>query len=201
MSEWINHQNLHSCSEIRVNGFACKPAESVTTSDFFSTILSTPSNTTANGFSIKSASVLQFPGLNTLGVSLVRIDIAPGGIAPIHYHPRATEIIFVVEGAVNVGFITTGRKLFRQTVRKGEIFVFPQGLVHFQRNVGDCPATIIAAFNSQLQGTLLIPQGLFASSPEIPDDVLANGFRIDTQVVRNIKKRFIWNSFLVWRDW
>ncbi|KMZ63457.1 Germin-like protein subfamily 2 member 1 [Zostera marina] len=184
-----NLQDFCNLKISRVNGFACKPTESVTTSDFFSKLLSTPGNTTT-GVSITSANVLGFPGLNTLGVSLIRLDFAPRGIAAIHYHPRASEIIFVVEGTVNVGFVSTGRKLFLQTLNKGEVFVFPQGLVHFQRNIGDTPATVLAAFNSQLQGTVLIPQTLFASTPEIPDDFLANGLRIDTEAVQNIKKKF-----------
>ncbi|XP_048596561.1 germin-like protein subfamily 2 member 2 [Brassica napus] len=43
----------------------------------------------------------KIPGLNTLSVSLARIDYAPGGLNPPHTHPRTTE------GELEVGFITT----------------------------------------------------------------------------------------------
>ncbi|WZZ19648.1 hypothetical protein YC2023_112737 [Brassica napus] len=33
----------------------------------------------------------KIPGLNTLSVSLARIDYAPGGLNPPHTHPRTTE--------------------------------------------------------------------------------------------------------------
>nr|DAD47380.1 TPA_asm: hypothetical protein HUJ06_017317 [Nelumbo nucifera] len=36
---------------------------------------------------------MQLPGLNTLGISLVRIDYAPYGLNPPHTHPRATEVL------------------------------------------------------------------------------------------------------------
>ncbi|XWS64821.1 hypothetical protein CRYUN_Cryun05aG0037100 [Craigia yunnanensis] len=47
-------------------------------------------------------------GLNTLGISLARIDYAPyGGLNPPHTHTRATEILVVLEGTLYVGFVTS----------------------------------------------------------------------------------------------
>ncbi|XVF42477.1 hypothetical protein PTKIN_Ptkin01aG0366400 [Pterospermum kingtungense] len=43
----------------------------------------------------------QIPGLDTLGISLARLDYAPyGGLNP-HTHPCATEILVVLEGKTN----------------------------------------------------------------------------------------------------
>jgi quercetin dioxygenase-like cupin family protein len=78
-------------------------------------------------------------------VSLARIDYAPGGINPPHTHPRATEIVFVLEGQLDVGFITTTNVLIEKTIVKGETFVFPKGLVHFQKNNGYEAASVISA--------------------------------------------------------
>jgi len=36
-------------------------------------------------------------------VSLSRIDYAPGGLNPPHTHPRATELVFVLYGTLDVG--------------------------------------------------------------------------------------------------
>ncbi|KAM7523204.1 hypothetical protein LguiA_013106 [Lonicera macranthoides] len=54
---------------------------------------------------ITQANVAQIPGLNTLGISLVRIDYAPNGLNPPHTYPRATEALIVQEGTlyINVG--------------------------------------------------------------------------------------------------
>ncbi|KAE9618878.1 putative germin, rmlC-like cupin domain-containing protein [Lupinus albus] len=112
-----------------------------------------------------------------------------GGLNPPHTHPHATEIVFVfvLEGQLDVGFITTANKLISQTINKGEIFVFPKGLVHYQKNNGDNPAAVISAFNSQLPGTVSIAATLFASTPTVPDDVLDKAFQIDTKLVDEIK--------------
>ncbi|MED6168541.1 hypothetical protein PIB30_012537 [Stylosanthes scabra] len=135
------------------------------------------------------ANVEKIPGLNTLGVSLSRIDYAPGGLNPPHTHPRATEIVFVLEGQLDVGFITTANVLISKTIYKGEIFVFPKGLVHFQKNNANEPAAVIAAFNSQLPGTQSIPLTLFAATPPVPDDVLTKAFQVGTKEVEKIKSR------------
>ncbi|CAD6246949.1 unnamed protein product [Miscanthus lutarioriparius] len=107
-------------------------------------------------------SPVKLPGLNTLGISLARIDYAPLGQNPPHTHPRATEILTVLEGTLYVGFVTSntdnGNKLFAKVLNKGDVFVFPQGLIHFQFNpVHDKPAIAIAALSSQNLGLLLLP--------------------------------------------
>ncbi|KAK6911724.1 Cupin 1 [Dillenia turbinata] len=177
-------------SKVKVNGFVCKEASNISASDFFFDGLAKPGLTNnTQGSLVTAANVEKIPGLNTLGVSLSRIDYAPGGLNPPHTHPRATEIIFVLEGELDVGFITTANVLISQHIKKGEIFVFPRGLVHFQKNNGKEPAAVIAAFNSQLPGTQSIATTLFAASPTVPDDVLTKAFQIGTKEVEKIKSK------------
>ncbi|XP_028779420.1 rhicadhesin receptor-like [Neltuma alba] len=177
-------------SEVKVNGFVCKDASAVNASDFFSDILAKPGATNNTfGSLVTGANVQKIPGLNTLGVSLSRIDFAPGGLNPPHTHPRATEMIFVLQGELYVGFITTSNQLISQTIQKGEIFVFPKGLVHFQKNYGREAASVIAAFNSQFPGTQSIPLTLFAATPPVPDHVLTQAFQVGTKEVEKIKSR------------
>ena len=184
-----DYKSLHG--PLRVNGFPCKRPENVTANDFFFDGLALPGNTgNAVGSAVTAANVERLPGLNTLGVSMARIDYAPWGLNPPHTHPRATEVLFVLEGSLDVGFITTAGRLFARTVCKGEVFVFPRGLVHFQRNNGGSPAAAISAFNSQLQGTQSVAEALFGASPPVPTDVLARAFQIDGGLVEAIKSKF-----------
>ncbi|GMN23174.1 hypothetical protein TIFTF001_000017 [Ficus carica] len=181
----------HLNSEVRVNGFACKSSANISAEDFFSTVLVKPGATNNTfGSLVTGANVQKIPGLNTLGVSLSRIDYAPGGINPPHTHPRATEMVFVLDGELDVGFITTANVLVAKAIKKGEIFVFPRGLVHFQKNNGKETAAVIAAFNSQLPGTQSIATTLFGASPPVPDNVLTKAFQVGTKEVQKIKSRF-----------
>ncbi|KAM0824066.1 hypothetical protein ACQ4PT_070451 [Festuca glaucescens] len=94
---------------LRLNGFPCKRPKNVTANDFFSAVLSLPGNTgNPVGSAVTTANVEKVSGLNTLGVSMSRVDYAPWGVNPLHTHPRATEIIYVLEGSLDVAFVTTG---------------------------------------------------------------------------------------------
>ncbi|TKW28389.1 hypothetical protein SEVIR_3G317200v4 [Setaria viridis] len=175
-------------STMKVNGFPCKAT--VTEDDFYFKGLANPGNTNNTyGSVVTGANVEKVPGLNTLGVSLSRIDYAPGGLNPPHTHPRATEIVFVLQGTLDVGFITTGNKLIAKTITAGDVFVFPRGLVHFQKNNEDVPAAVISAFNSQLPGTQSLPMTLFAATPEVPNNVLTKAFQVGSKEVEKIKSR------------
>ncbi|KAM3326750.1 hypothetical protein P3S67_001876 [Capsicum chacoense] len=106
-------------------------------------------------------------GLNTLGISLVRADFEPKGLIPLHTHPRATELITVLEGTIYAGFLLPAENIFKsclfsKILKPGDVFVVPQGLVHFQYNVGRTNAVILASFNSQNPGFVMIPNIIFA---------------------------------------
>ncbi|OVA11952.1 Germin [Macleaya cordata] len=174
-----------------VNGFPCKPDSQVSSSDFFFSGLSMEGNT-ANlfGVNVTAGNVLSFPGLNTLGISMNRVDYAPGGVNPLHSHPRATEAGVIILGEVLVGFITTRNVLYSKVLKTGEMFVIPKGLVHFQKNVGPGKALTLTAFNSQNPGAVILPTNLFASNPTIPNEILAKNFQVDETVITGIKSKF-----------
>jgi quercetin dioxygenase-like cupin family protein len=177
---------------VTINGVPCKPAAQVSVDDFKTDVLKNRGNTAnANNAVVTAANVFNFSGLNTFGISAVRIDYAKGGINPPHIHPRATEILFVLEGELYVGFVSsngTVNTLFATYLKKGDLFVFPRGLVHFQLNVGKGDAFAFGALSSQNPGTQQIAPALF--QPDIKDEVLEKGFRIDRWIVDKIQAQF-----------
>ncbi|KAG0481666.1 hypothetical protein HPP92_012524 [Vanilla planifolia] len=181
----------HPYGSLTTNGYLCKPNASVTSDDFFSSSL-TAELTTDNSYGVNAsfADVRFFPGLNTLGISMARVVLDPGGVVPAHTHPRASEMVFVTEGRLLMGFVTTDGRYFSKVLGAGEVFVFLSGLMHFQYNVGTKKAVEIVAYNSQLPGLLLAAPALFGSTPTIPDVVLAKSFLVDRKTVDKIKSKF-----------
>jgi len=175
-----------------LNGFPCKPFAEVVATDFVFQGLKNPGDTNnVNKVKVTPASVIEFAGLNTLGISAARIDFAKGGINPPHTHPRATELLILMEGELYVGFVSSvgaNNTLFAATIYPGEAFVFPRGLVHFQLNVGKTQALAFAGLSSQNPGVQQIAPALF--QPDIKDEVLEKGFRIDAKTVDFIQKQF-----------
>ncbi|RZC59474.1 hypothetical protein C5167_006780 [Papaver somniferum] len=176
-----------------VNGMVCKDPKLAEAGDFFFTGLHVPGNTSnTQGSKVTPINVAQIPGLNTLGISLVRIDYAPWGMNPPHTHPRATEILTVLEGTLEVGFITSNPDniLMKKVLQKGVVFVFPIGLIHYQHNIGYVNAVAIAALSSQNPGAITIANAVFGSNPAISSEVLTKAFQLDKNTVALIQAKF-----------
>ncbi|XP_022860488.1 germin-like protein subfamily 3 member 2 isoform X2 [Olea europaea var. sylvestris] len=168
---------------------SCKNSSLVTVEDFVFSGIKSPGEFSKAGFASIPVSVSVFPGLNTLGMSFVRADFEPGSINVPHYHPRATETAFVVEGKIYSGFVDSRNRVFAKVIEKGEVMVFPKGLVHFQMNIGDSRATILGSFNSQNPGLLKIPSAVFGS--EIEEEVLIKAFGLNSKELAKLKKKFL----------
>ena len=164
--------------------------------DFFFSGLNKAGNTSNKvGSNVTLVNVERIAGLNTLGISLARIDFAPYGLNPPHIHPRATEILTVLEGALYVGFVTSNpNKLFTKVLYPGDVFVFPIGLIHFQFNVGNTKAVAIASLNSQNPGVITVANAVFGSNPAINPDVLTKAFQLDKNIVQYLQKQFWVNN-------
>ncbi|KAL1191010.1 putative germin-like protein subfamily 1 member 12 [Cardamine amara subsp. amara] len=177
-----------------VNGKFCKDPKLATADDFFFSGLDKAKNTESSpvGSNVTTANVDQIPGLNTLGISLVRIDYGVNGQNPPHIHPRATEMLVVEKGTLFVGFVSSfpENRLFNKTLNKGDVFVFPQGLIHFQFNVGKTPAAAFSALSSQSPGVVLIANTVFGSKPPIDPNFLARAFQLDPKVVMDLQTKF-----------
>ncbi|EOA32236.1 hypothetical protein CARUB_v10015494mg [Capsella rubella] len=166
----------------------CKNSSEVTTEDFVFSGLKTAGIFTETGFATVPVSPANFPGLNTLGLSFVRADLKPGSINPPHYHPRATEVAHLVKGRIYSGFVDSNNKVYAKVMEEGEMMVYPKGLVHFQMNVGDVTATILAGLNSQSPGIQKIPSVVFGSG--INEELLMKAFGLSLKQIGTLKKRF-----------
>ncbi|KAJ9691250.1 hypothetical protein PVL29_013429 [Vitis rotundifolia] len=180
-------------STVLLNGLACKDPKLAQASDFSFSGLQIAGNTSnAVGSKVTPVTVAQLPGLNTLGISFARVDYAPWGINPPHTHPRASEILTVVKGCLEVGFVTSNpdNRLITKILQKGDVFVFPIGLIHFQRNVRPGSAVALAALSSQNPGVITIANAVFGSKPDISSDILAKAFQTDEAIVKDIQSKF-----------
>ncbi|KAJ9179959.1 hypothetical protein P3X46_008268 [Hevea brasiliensis] len=176
-----------------VNGKFCKNPNLTVAEDFFFPGLNVPGNTGNRvGSNVTLVNVDKLFGLNTLGISLARLDFAPnGGLNPPHTHPRATEILVVVEGTLYVGFVTSNpNRLFTKILYPGDVFVFPIGLIHFQFNIAKTNAIAFAGLSSQNPGVITIANAIFGPNPPINPDVLAKAFQLDNDEVVKLQKLF-----------
>uniref|UniRef100_A0A3Q7ER33 Germin-like protein n=1 Tax=Solanum lycopersicum TaxID=4081 RepID=A0A3Q7ER33_SOLLC len=136
----------------------------------------------------------------TTGISLARIDFARRGLNPPHTHPRGTEVLVLLKGRLYVGFVLSNpgpnmkNKLFTKILNPGDVFVFPEGLLHFQLNVGKSNAIAFAGLSSQNPGVITIANAVFGSDPPINHNVLAKAFQVDKKVIDDLQQQFWWDN-------
>ncbi|KAI6686508.1 hypothetical protein NL676_032421 [Syzygium grande] len=174
-----------------VNGAPCIDPDSASISDFTTSALSKPGNPKANrfGFNVTLTNMANLPGLNTMGLTMARIDIVGNGLVPPHSHPRASEVTICLEGVIGVGFVDTSNRLFTQILRPGESFVFPKGLIHYLYNFDSTNSALaISGLSSQNPGVQIASLAAFMSKPGIPDEVLGTAFQITRQDIAKIRK-------------
>ena len=81
---------------------------------------------------------LSIPGREAIQV---RVDIAPGVLAPKHTHP-GEEIIYVLEGAPE--YELEGKPPV--TLKAGDVLLVPYGVPHSAKNVGTINAAELATY-------------------------------------------------------
>lgn len=173
---------------IFINGFPCKDPTTVNASDFKSSKVSEPGNTgNFYGSALNIVTAEDYLGLNTLGLSIARTDIAVDGLVPPHSHPRASELFFVVKGRVTAGFIDTNNQLFLKVLAEGEVFVFPRGLLHFSLNTGFDFATAFSVLNSQNPGKVSIGGNFFQPDIKMVDKLKKTLLSLSAQEVTRFK--------------
>src|ERR687897_2409936 len=81
---------------------------------------------------------LSVPGREVIQV---RVDIAPGVLAPNHTHP-GEEIAYVIEGSLE--YQLEGKPPV--TLKAGEVLFIPAGTIHTAKNVGSGNAAELATY-------------------------------------------------------
>ncbi|KAJ7955974.1 Auxin-binding protein ABP19a [Quillaja saponaria] len=167
-------------------GYACKKPVKVTVDDFVFSGLGIAGNTSnIIKAAVTPAFAAQFPGLNGLGISTARLDLAVGGVIPFHTHPGASEVLIVVQGTICAGFISSDNTVYLKSLKKGDIMVFPQGLLHFQVNAGGTPSLAFVSFSSPSPGLQLVDYALFKN--DLSTDLIVATTFLDRAQVKKLK--------------
>ena len=82
----------------------------------------------------------------------VRVDFAPGVVAPRHNHP-GEEIVYAIEGLLE--YQVEGRPPV--TLKAGEVLFIPAGAVHAVKNVGSGNAAELATYIVEKGKPLVVP--------------------------------------------
>jgi oxalate decarboxylase len=102
----------------------------------------------------------------------VILDLDPGALRELHWHPTSDEWQYVIEGNISVTMFGSHGRYRTEELEKGDVGYIPQGYGHSVENVGDKPCRVLIGFNTGVYETIDLSQWIAGN----PLDVLATNF-------------------------
>ena len=133
-------------------------------------LLAQPPHATYRGGREWRVDSTRFPIAKT--ITGVILDLDPGALRTLHWHPNADEWQYVLEGEVSVTLFGSHGRYRTEQLQKGDVGYIPQGYGHSIENTGEKPARILIGFNAGKYETIDLSQWVAAN----PKDVLATNF-------------------------
>lgn len=113
------------------------------------------------------------------------LELEPGALRELHWHPTADEWQYVLEGTVSETLFGSGGRFRTETLEKGDVGYVPQGYGHSLENTGDKPARILIGFNAGVYEDIDLTEWIAGN----PVDVLATNFGQPAAVFEKFPKK------------
>jgi oxalate decarboxylase/phosphoglucose isomerase-like protein (cupin superfamily) len=138
------------------------------------------------GGQIYVAGLNQMPALSSQSIAYVLISLKPCALILPHIHPRAAELLYVINASnLQVGFSEENgqtRRTLVNNITTGHVAFVPMGLIHFVMNLDCQTATILSALNNEDFGVTTITN-MF----NFPTYTLASSFNLTEKQVIMLK--------------
>ncbi len=112
----------------------------------------------------------RFPISTTL--TGVILDLEPGALRELHWHPNADEWQYVIEGDLSVTMFGSHGRFRTEQLNAGDVGYIPQGYGHSIENVGSKPSRMLIGFNTGIYQAIDLSAWIASN----PVDVLVTNF-------------------------
>ncbi len=132
-----------------------------------------------------------FPISTTITGTILELD--PGALRELHWHPTADEWQYIMDGQVVVTMFGSHGRFRVETLEKGDVGYIPQGYGHSIENIGDRPSRVLIGLNSGTYQAVDLSQWIAGNLA----DVLATNFAQRPELFTNFPHHDV---FLSGRD-
>ena len=136
-------------------------------------------------------SAKEFPVSKT--ITGVILDLQPGALRELHWHPHANEWLYIISGHARVGLFGSHGRYRIEEFSTGDAGYIPQGFGHFIENNNETMSRILIAFDSGEYQEISLSTWL-ASNPNM---ILADNFKIPDPLAGRLPDHRV---FIVPRD-
>ena len=123
-------------------------------------------------------------------VTGVILDLEPGALRELHWHPNADEWQYVINGDVSVTMFGSHGRFRTELLHTGDAGYIPQGYGHSIENVGSEQSRILIAFNSGIYESIDLSAWIAGN----PVDVLATNFNKPASLFETFPRKDVFIS-------
>jgi oxalate decarboxylase len=124
-----------------------------------------------------------FPAATAISAALVEVE--PGGMRELHWHPNADEWQYYIEGEARMGVFGSTGNARTFDFRAGDVGYVPFAMGHYVENTGPATLRFLEVFKSGTYADVSLSQWMALTPPEL---VRAH-LRLDEQAMRALRKK------------
>jgi oxalate decarboxylase len=122
-----------------------------------------PTKTKSGTVRITDTSV--FPAAKTISAALV--EVHPGGMRELHWHPNTNEWQYYIEGQARMGVFAASGQARTFDFMAGDVGYVPFAMGHYIENTGAMPLRFLEVFKSNYYADVSLNQWLALTPPEL----------------------------------
>jgi oxalate decarboxylase len=138
---------------------------------------------TYSGGTNRLVSQRQFPISTTVTGALMQIK--PGGLRELHWHPNADEWQYYISGRARMGVFGSHGRVRIDEFEAGDVGYVPQGYGHYIENVGSEDVELVIALNNGVYESISLSDWIGAN----PHLLLATNFKVPESTFANFQTR------------
>ncbi len=136
-----------------------------------------------DGGSTKVIDARQFPRTS---LSALIIELEPGGMRELHWHPRADEWQYYLEGEARMTVFDATSNARTFNYRAGDVGFVPRTLGHYIENTGSAPVRVINVFNSPVYEDVSLNQWMALTPP----DLVRGHLNLDDTTMKALRQEY-----------
>ena len=119
------------------------------------------------------------------GMAIYSLQIAPGCLRELHWHPNACELSYCLQGQGTMGIFSPAGDNATFEIGVGSVSFVPTGYFHYIRNTGSETLKVIAAFTHEDPEHIDLSESL----DNVPGEFLAETFAVPPSTFPDLPKR------------
>ncbi len=131
----------------------------------------------------RRVSAKEFPVSKT--ITGVILDLKPGALRELHWHPHANEWLYFITGQARIGLFGSHGRYRAEDFGPGDAGYIPQGFGHYVENTGDTNCRILIAFDSGDYQEISLSTWLASN----PNAIIADNFKVSDTLVEKLPDR------------